>query len=88
MNKTYSIKSIADNICEVKVVSNLLGKWSFQINMDYDLLYSRLETYCSQDTFIQDVFPEFSSSTREKFLTNPSIALSSFVDAGESDYNH
>jgi hypothetical protein len=86
VNKTYTVKTISNNLCEVKVISNFLGSWSFEINMDYDLLCSRLHTYCNQDIYIQRIFPELTPEAREKFLTDPKVTLSSFDSY--SDYTH
>lgn len=85
-NKTYTIKTISNNLCEVSVVSDFLGSWSFEINMDYDLLCNRLNTYCTQNIYIQKIFPELTPETREKFLVDPKISLIS--SDYYSDYNH
>ena len=73
--KTYTVSQVNDQTSHVTVQSPFLGKWSFDINMQYAVLTHKLNRYSSEDLLIQNIFPALSSIEREKFLSDPELGV-------------
>ena len=74
--KTYTVETSTPGKCKVNVKGAFLGKWSFDLDLDYESTCERLNKYCStQQPYLQDVFPELSPVSRENFLTDPKLNI-------------
>lgn len=71
--KTYIVSQVNDQVSHVVVQSPFLGKWSFNIDMQYSVLTYKLNRYSSENIVIQNLFPNLSPEEREKFLSNPEL---------------
>ena len=73
--KTYTVSQLNDQKSHVVVQSPFLGKWSFDINMQYAVLTHKLSRYSTEDIVIQNLFPSLPPEEREKFLSDPALGV-------------
>ena len=76
MTKTHTVETSVPGKCKINVKSAFIGKWSFELDLDYELTCNRLNQYCSNnEVYLQNLFPELPPALRENFLSDPNLNI-------------